>query len=333
MSGDHLAVETVGLVKNFPAQPGWGNLLRKGGEKVALDGVSLSVPAGETFGLLGPNGAGKTTMVKILSTLISPTTGVARVAGYDVMRHAPQVRRSIGLVYGDARSFFWRLSLVENLRFFSALSEIPAEIARRRIPELIELVGLADAAHVRMHSFSSGMKQRAAIARGLLSDPAIVFLDEPTASVDPVGAAEIRRMIRERVARDGGRTVILTTNIMPEAEALCDRVALLNCGRIELAGDIASLRKRFQPDERYVLTISGVGEGVLRDLRAVPGIHELEVSCNGTQKLDVALVVGPETHAIPEAIRRVVAASGCVWACRKQELSLEEMFHLTFGGK
>ncbi len=329
-ASSELAVETVGLVKRFPKQPDWRSLLRRGGDRLALDHVDLTVQRGETFGLLGPNGAGKTTLVKILCTLITPTSGTARVAGLDVVKHEQQVRRRIGLIYGDERSFFWRLSLEENLRFYAAIYGVPPAIAARRINELIDLVGLGHAARTRMHFFSSGMKQRAAIARGLLSDPEIVFLDEPTTAVDPVATHEIRTMIRERVVAGGRRTAILTTNVMAEAEALCDRIALLNHGRIEMVGDVNSLRRRFQPDETYALRVSDMDEGWLDELRRIPGVHELAMERLDGDALELTVAVRPGCDAIPEVIRRLVEHSARVWSCTRRDLSLDEMFRLTF---
>ena len=325
-----LAIETVGLVKRFPKQPGWRNLLRSGPEKLVLDGISLAVPRGEIFGLLGPNGAGKTTLTKILCTLITPTAGQARVAGLDVVRHDREVRQRIGLVYGDQRSFYWRLSLVENLRFYAALYRIPQDMAERRIADLIGTVGLEDAANVRMHYFSSGMKQRAAIARGLLADPDVLLLDEPTTSVDPIAAHQIRRLIRELVRQNDRRTVLLLTNLMDEAEALCDRIGLLNHGRIEIVGTVATLRERFESDERYVLSVSGVGEPALHAVAATYGVQEVRVRASEPDRWELEVAVRRQSAAIPAVIRQLVGASAQIWSCTRIELSLDEMFRLAF---
>lgn len=329
--GDDLAIETVSLVKRFPSQTGWRGLVRRQGEELVLDHITLAVRRGEIFGLLGPNGAGKTTLCKILCTLTTPTAGEARVAGFDVVRQEAEVRRRIGLLYGDQRSFFWRLSVWENLQFYAALYQMRPKAARRRISELLEAVGLQDSAHVRMHHFSSGMKQRAAIARGLLNDPDILLLDEPTTAVDPLAAFQIRRMIRDLVAQDGRRTILLMTNMMDEAELLCDRLALLNHGRIEMMGTVGTLRDRFQPDDRYVLTVGAVGEVVLQRLLAVPTVHRADVRPLPSGQLELAIAAQRHSPAIPEVLRVLVAASVDVWSCSKQDLTLEEMFRLSFG--
>lgn len=330
MGSSGLAIEVVDLVKRFPKQPGWHNLFRKGQEKVVLDAISLAIPRGEIFGLLGPNGAGKTTLTKILCTLITPTSGLVRVAGYDVVGQEQEVRRRIGLVYGDQRSFFWRLTLLENLRFYAALYEIPAEFAERRIGELIDVVGLQDASRLRMHYFSSGMKQRASIARGLLCDPEIILLDEPTTSVDPIAAHQVRMMVRDLIAQDGRRTVLLTTNVMEEAELLCDRIALLNHGRVELTGSVSAMRNRFQVDDVYVVTVQGAEDRVVSGLRDLPGVHEIVTVPCDAGRLAVKLTVRRGSAAIPDVHRRLVAANVDVWTCTKEELSLDEMFRITF---
>lgn len=333
VDSNELAIEVRGLVKKFPRQTGWRSLLRPGAKTTALNGVDLSVHRGETFGILGPNGAGKTTLIKILCTLVSPNAGFARVAGLDVAKDHKQVRQRIGLIYGDHRSFYWRLSLRENLRFYAVLYGLPSNLVQRRIDEMLDLVGLSDSADVRMHSFSSGMKQRAAIARGLLSDPEIVFLDEPTTSVDPIHSYEIRKVIKERVTNDKRRTVILTTNTMEEAEQLCNRLALIDHGRIVMTGGVSELRHRFQPDSVYRLRLSDVHEGVLERMRMIPGVIDLEITPAPDQFVDMQLTVARNAPLIPKVIHSLVQESVKVWWCYEQDLTLDEMFRLAFGAR
>src|SRR5437764_1086134 len=189
----------------------------------AVRGIDFEVNEGELFGLLGPNGAGKTTTIKMLVTLLIPTSGAARVLGHDVVHDARTVRRNIGYVFGGDRGAYERLSGLDNLRYFSELYGVPPKVQKRRIPELLELVGLMGREKERVEGYSRGMKQRLHIARGLLHDPPVVVLDEPTIGLDPVGARELRHTIAE-LARDG-KTVLLTTHYMYEADALCDRLA------------------------------------------------------------------------------------------------------------
>ena len=322
-----LAVETRNLGKMFPRHAGWRGLL-SGSSRVALGSISIQVQRGEVFGILGPNGAGKTTLMKILATLVQPNEGMAAVNGLDVVRHSMEVRRQIGLVYGDERTFFWRLSVRENLRFYAALYRISAREARRRADELLEIVGLEHAANVRMHSFSTGMKQRAAIARGLLSNPSILLMDEPTRSLDPVGTDEIQELIRRRVLADRRYTVLLATNNMDEAEALCDRVALINHGRIRLMGTVGELQRRLLSHDRHRLVVSDVPPGYLSSLNAIPGILSAHTELVGEGRCTVELAVEPQSDAVPRAVRCIVAAGGAVWSCTPRHLSLEDIFRL-----
>jgi ABC-2 type transport system ATP-binding protein len=319
------------VVKRFPPQLDWHQLIHRQPDKLVIDRVSFEVNEGEIFCLIGPNGAGKTTLIKILCGLILPTSGEARVAGFDVVKEEQEVRRRTGLVYGDARSFFWRLTLRENLRFYAALYRMSAGQVERRIADLAKLVSLTNALDVRMHFFSSGMKQRAAIARGLLTDPPVVFLDEPTATVDPVAAHEIRTMIRDRVL-DGTRTIFLTTNIMSEAEELSDRVALIREGRIEMTGPVDILRERFQPYESYRLVVEGASIGTILQLQAVPGARQVTYAVTDRGGYEVTLEIARGGRAVPDALALLISLGASVWECTPQRMSLDDMFRLVFAG-
>src|SRR5947209_16741251 len=200
----------------------------------ALRDVSFSVEAGELFGLLGPNGAGKTTSIKILTTLLLPTSGSVRVLGFDPVREPNQVRSRVGYVFGGDRGLYDRLSALDNLRYFADVYRVPARQKTKRISELLELVGLAGRERDRVETYSRGMRQRLHIARGLLHDPPVLFLDEPTIGLDPVGARELRATIASLTAI--GKTVLLTTHYMFEADALCDRIAVIAQGKIVAEG-------------------------------------------------------------------------------------------------
>ena len=319
------AIQTVDLSKKFGRRRSLRPPFRRGPEKVALDRINLTIQTGEVFGLLGPNGAGKTTLVKILATLMLPTRGKAIVDGLDVVKDGRDVRRRVGMVYGDERTFFWRLSVLENLRFYAALYQIPRKAADQRIRDLLEFVGLARDTHVEMHHFSTGMKQRAAIARGLLHDPEILFMDEPTRGLDPLAALELREFLRERVA-NGRRTVLVATHIMAEAEDLCHRVAFINHGQIQLIGSIEQLRSALRAEDAHVLVVSQVDRLLLDALPHVTGVHAVSITPlqPATYRLEVTSERG--TAAIPSIIREVVRHGGDVWSSVPQELTLEEMF-------
>lgn len=211
-------------------------------DKVAVDGISFHVRKGEIFGLLGPNGAGKTTTIKMLSTLLIPTSGRAEVLGIDVsVGDAREIRKRINLVSGGERGLYYRLTGRQNLRFFSDLYGIPKDTQEQRIDELLELFGLSDAADVRVEDYSRGMKQRIHLARALVNDPEILYLDEPTIGLDPEISREVRGMIKKMASL--GTTIILTTHYMYEAEELCDRIFIIADGRMVGYGNTAELKE------------------------------------------------------------------------------------------
>ncbi|WP_329563622.1 ABC transporter ATP-binding protein [Kitasatospora sp. NBC_01266] len=259
----------------------------QGTTKRAVDGLSLQVERGETVGLLGPNGAGKTSTAKILMTVLLPTSGQVRVLGHDVVTQAQAVRRLIGVILGGDAGLYARLSARDNLLLFADLYGIPYREQKRRIPELLDMVGLLGQERKRVETYSRGMKQRLHIARGLLHDPQVVILDEPSNGIDPVGARELRALVREQL-RQQGRTVLLTTHYMFEAEELCDRVAVMRDGRKIAEGTPESLKK--QTDGQVVLTVraNGVDDGHLARLRALTGIRSVNLTeQDGGQSLDI----------------------------------------------
>jgi ABC-2 type transport system ATP-binding protein len=251
---------------------------RKSPDVTALDGVDLVIPAGEVHGLLGPNGAGKTTLCKILSTVLLPTSGHANVGGYDVVRETPAVRSIIGIVFGGERGLYTRLTARQNLEFWAAMYGLRGRTLGQRVDAMLSQIGLTERADDRVEGFSRGMKQRLHLARGLIGDPQVVLLDEPTTGMDPVAAREFRTLVGE--LRDGGRTVLLTTHDMAEAEAVCDRVTLIDSGRLlaterpaALSGWISTYSRvdaRDVPAERVPQLISE-----LRDIPGVAGVRAI----------------------------------------------------------
>jgi ABC-2 type transport system ATP-binding protein len=255
----------------------------------AVRGVSFEIDSGELFGLLGPNGAGKTTTIKMLITLLIPTSGSASVLGYDVVRDAREVRRRIGYVFGGERGLYERLSALDNLRYFAELYAVTPRDQKRRIAELLDLVGLTGREKERVEGYSRGMRQRLHIARGLLHDPPVVFLDEPTIGVDPVGARELRRTIASLT--QAGKTVLLTTHYMFEADDLCDRIAVINKGQIVAEGTPRDLKAVVA--DRTVIEIEtfGVDEATVDRLREVRGVTS--VSIEDRDQAQVLLVQSP----------------------------------------
>ena len=247
-----------------------GTLRRRVKEIEAVRGVSFEIQKGELFGLLGPNGAGKTTTIKMLITLLIPTAGTASVLGYDVVKDAREVRKRIGYVFGGERGVYERLSGYDNLRYFAELYGVPAKLQKQRIEELLELVGLKGREQERTEGYSRGMKQRLHVARGLLHDPEVLFLDEPTIGLDPVGARELRATIASLT--DAGKTILLTTHYMFEADALCDRIAVISKGEIVAEGTPGQLKSRVETGSVTEVEVYGVPDETVERLRRLEGV-------------------------------------------------------------
>ena len=290
------AIEAEGLRRTYKTTTGL--VRRKSLEIEAVRGIDFEVPAGELFGLLGPNGAGKTTTIKMLITLLIPTAGSARVLGLDVVQHAHEVRKRIGYVFGGERGVYERLSGYDNLRYFAELYGVPAGEQRRRIEELLEVVGLKGREHERAEGYSRGMKQRLHVARGLLHDPDVIFLDEPTIGLDPVGARDVRATIASLT--EAGKTVLLTTHYMFEADALCDRIAVISQGRIVAEGTPTELKRGVAEGTVVEVEVFGPAEATVERVRTLGGVTS--VAIEEREQAQVLVVhTGPGlelTHAI-----------------------------------
>jgi ABC-2 type transport system ATP-binding protein len=270
-------VEVDAVTRSFRSSRGM--FRRTTSEVKAVQGVSFEVERGELFGLLGPNGAGKTTTIKMLITLLLPTTGRLRVLGYDVVAQPRQVRRRVGYVFGGDRGLYERLSGLDNLRYFAELYGVPAREQRSRTGELLELVGLAGRERERVEGYSRGMRQRLHIARGLLHRPEVLFLDEPSIGLDPVGARELRTTVKTLTGT--GTTVLLTTHYMFEADELCDRITVLAQGRIVASGTPDDLKRRVTGGSVVEVEVFGVPDGVVGRIRALPGVGSVAVEERG----------------------------------------------------
>jgi ABC-2 type transport system ATP-binding protein len=276
-----------------------GIFRRKTKEVVAVDGISFDVPQGSLFGMLGPNGAGKTTTVKMLTTLLIPTSGTARVLGYDVVDQADAIRGRIGFIFGGERGLYWRLSGINNLRYFASLYHVDPKVSDERIPYLLDLVGLKDRGQERVEGYSRGMKQRLHIARTLLHDPEVLFLDEPTMGLDPVGARELRQVIRNLQAEK--KTILLTTHYMFEADALCERIAVIDRGHIVALDTPKGLKDLVSDLSVIEIEVFGLPEKTLRRLRTLPFIDTVNVEERDQRQLLLAhSPIGSE--AVPELL-------------------------------
>jgi ABC-2 type transport system ATP-binding protein len=306
------AIEVNGLQRRYKSKTG----LRRSAVKdsLAVDNISFEVAPGELFGLLGPNGAGKTTTIKMLITLLTPTAGSARVLGYDVVKDSREVRRRIGYVFGGDRGVYERLSAYDNLRYFAELYGVPAREQKARIGELVELVGLAGRERERVEGYSRGMRQRLHIARGLLHKPAVLFLDEPSIGIDPVGARELRATVSSLKA--AGTTILLTTHYMFEADELCDRIAVIARGRIVATGTPEELKRRVSVGSVAEIEVFGVESEVIADIRALQGVVSVDVEERGHAQV---LIVRSDADA--EVTQRVI---GCLEGLRVGRIGARE---------
>lgn len=312
------AVETRGLARRFPGSRG-------APEVVALAGVDLRIERGEVFGLLGPNGAGKTTCIKILNTLLFPSGGEARVAGFDVVREAQEVRRRIGLVSGGENSGYGILTVRECLWMFSQFYGVAGSVANPRIDQLLKVVDLADLAHTRINRLSTGQRQRMNFARGFVSDPEILFLDEPTLGMDVNAARMLREFVLSWVRERSGRTVLLTTHYMAEADQMCDRIAIVDRGRVLACDTPATLRRSVQGGQHVELEVrdGGADAAALEGAIGVPVAWGAPHPERGTRTLKFRL---PEGRVLGETLRALEERGISVQGVATRETSLEDAF-------
>lgn len=322
------AIEVHDLHRVFRATI--GTIRRRTKEVVAVDGISFGVRDGELFGLLGPNGAGKTTTVKMLTTLLIPTSGTAAVLGHDVVKEASAIRPRIGFIFGGERGLYWRLSAKDNLRYFADLYHVDPDMAKQRISELLELVGLAGREDEKVEGYSRGMRQRLHIARCLLHDPQVLFLDEPTMGLDPVGARQLRQVIRDLVAQD--KTVLLTTHYMFEADALCELVAVINHGKI-VALDTPEGLKRHAEDLHIVeVEVFGIGHETVDQLRQMPEVDTVSVE-NRDQKQALLIHSRIGSAIVPQILHSLDGNGIRLGKVTVREPTLEDAYVRLVGGE
>jgi ABC-2 type transport system ATP-binding protein len=315
------AIEGFDLHKSFAKKRSFRELVTKPfgapGRTEALRGVDLPVETGEIFGLLGPNGAGKTTLVKILSCLVLPDRGHALIRGCDVS-HENKVKPMIGLVHSDERSFYWRLSGRENLRFFARLYDVPGRRIEARIEDLLRKVDLVEAASRRFSDYSSGMKQRLAIARALLHDPPVLLMDEPTRSLDPAASLALRTMINDELNGRDGKTILLATHNLREAEVLCDRIAILVQGTVRQVGTVAEVRRWGIDEHHYVLEVARWRDGLAAPFRVV--------SSEIVGELTRVVVAMQGDGRLGDLLSSIMTQGGRIEACGRVEPDLEAAF-------
>jgi ABC-2 type transport system ATP-binding protein len=342
------AIEASQLVKKFPARPGTGDKPLEGaaapGAKkkrwqfwkkepqatfTAVNGVDLQIKRGEIFGLLGPNGAGKSTTIRMLCTLLEPTSGRATVNGFDVVQQANEVRRSLGTVLAGERSIYWKLTGRENLEYFAALYHIPTVIAKKRVEELIERMEIKDRANELVEKYSTGMRQRIAIAKALLARPPILLLDEPTLGLDPQAARNLRELIAQ--LKEEGHTILLTTHYMEEADLLSDRIGIIDTGKVIALDTPANLKARIDQQEIIKLEVTGWQEYVGDKLRSISEVSNLVAHQQGEADLwEVNLQSTNSRMALPKIVESISHNGTRLVNMNVVKPSLEDVFiHLT----
>ena len=301
------------------------NLTKKFGDFTAVDNISFDVKKSEVFGLLGPNGAGKTTTIRMLSTLSRPTDGTAKIGGYDIVKKDSKVRQLIGLV-SEKMIMYDRLTAEENLRFFGKLYSIPKSTLNERIDELLKLVQLAKWKDQKVGTFSTGMKQRMNVVRALLNMPKVLFLDEPTLGLDPQSTVEVREFIK-KINKENETTIILTTHMMNEADILCDRIGIIDHGKIAALDTPTNLKNSISGANTTILILEIANLtadliAIVRDLKCVETISQensshIKIHAHGDEAFD----------SIIDAIR---AKKGNIVSMQNIQPTLEDVFlHIT----
>jgi ABC-2 type transport system ATP-binding protein len=305
-----LAIDARDVAKTF--RSGWL------GRRVtpALRGVSLAVPRGVIFGLLGPNGAGKTTLLSILATLLVPDAGAVRVLGLDAVREATALRRRLNMASGRP-SFLWSLRVGEIVAFYARLYGLHGAALRRRVDELIETYELTPYRTVAYNELSTGLKQRVALAKALVNDPELLFLDEPTLGLDPDISVRVRRHVAE-LRRARGMSIVLTTHYMREAEELCDEIAFIKGGRILAGGSPEALKRQIRLGDVIVLRLDPPRVPWLAE---APGVLRVEETGD-----EVACTVDDSEKRLPELLRQLHADGAVVRHVQVREPELEEVF-------
>jgi ABC-2 type transport system ATP-binding protein len=319
------AIRTDDLTRKYrrPKKKAKGDESPPQGDLMALDGVSLEIRPGELFGLLGPNGAGKTTLIKILTTLLAPSSGRAWVDGLDVVSQAQELRPKINMVSGGESCGYGVLNVRENLWLFTQIYGVSTRDAKERIEKMLEVVDLKDKGGTKVSHLSTGQRQKMNFCRGFITDPKILFLDEPTLGLDVNAARSIRKFVREWLSEKEGRTLLLTTHYMAEADELCDRLAIIDKGKVLALDTPANLKKRVQQYPLFELSLSPSQNGPLT-LDHLPGVHQATTHA-GPTSVDLKVSLADES-AIGIVVQKVVESGSRILTLKKVEPTLEDVF-------
>ena len=326
---NRLAIETLELTRLFKGK-------KRRREKhpskpvLALDRVDLQIEEGELFGILGPNGAGKTTLIKILTTLLLPTSGQALVDGLDVEKDPSAIRTRINMVSGGEHSGYGILTVRETLWMFSQFYGVPYGVAKKRIKELLEIVHLEEEIDTKIYKLSTGMRQKMNFVRGFVSDPKIIFLDEPTLGLDVGAARDCRKFIKEWMKREG-KTVLLTTHYMPEAEELCQRLAIIDQGKILACDSPENLKHKVQEETVYLLEVrvqdfEPLPLEIVGNLKQIAGVKIISHHQRRDRESTELRIALEEESLISKVIEKISQNHTRILSLQKEEPSLEEAF-------
>lgn len=300
-------------------------------EIAALTDVDIEIPPGELFGLLGPNGAGKTTLIKILTTLLLPTSGRAYVCGHDVDKDVIPIRKTINMVAGGEYSGYGLLSVYENLWLFSQFYNVNNSEAKRRIEDLLRIVNLEDKTHTRLNQLSTGMRQKLNFARGFINDPKILFLDEPTLGLDVSTSKDLRKYMRSWLSEDPARTVLLTTHYMAEADELCDRVAIINEGRIIACDSPDNLKKSIPYSSSFEIQARSASKD-FHELGSLDGVKGFSLSEAGDGESLCFKFVLRNEYPLEQIFNVLIHKGASIISMKKTDITLEDVF-LTLCGR
>jgi ABC-2 type transport system ATP-binding protein len=303
---DEKVIETFQLTKNY-------------GDLMAVDQLDMTVHEGEIFGFLGPNGAGKTTTILMLMGLSVPSSGTAVVGGYDIVEESREVRK-VASILPEYSSVYGNLTAYENLNYIGRLNDISKAERDERIDEMLEIVGMSEWRDSKAETFSRGMKQRVGIAAALVKQPKLVFLDEPTLGLDPVGTREIRELIL-RLNKEQGLTVVLTSHLLPEVQMTCSRVGIINKGRLVITETMENLTKEMtgSEDRRVEFKLSGMPQDLIGNLEGIEGVKLV------SQESD-RLYVYTSVESDYAVSKMIVEHGAVILLMRPREHTLEEIF-------
>jgi ABC-2 type transport system ATP-binding protein len=301
----------------------------------ALKGITLRIKTGEIFGILGPNGAGKTTLIKILCTLVLYDEGEVYVNGHDPRKEVGEVLKNLQAVLPESRGFNWRLTGKQNLEFYALLYGLSDSEARERVNYLLDFTGLTARADDGIQRYSTGMQRRLLLCRALLRDTPIIVFDEPTSGLDPASALEFRRMIIDRLAKEEGKTVLLSTHNLQEAQELCDRIAIMERGKIIASDTPDNVRHLVIEDRMLKVAVSGATSGsqesLIRDLEANKGVHGVSSELGTTGGLQSLSMRVDKELDLTDVLRLLSGSGLVIRSVNTEEPTLEEAFNLITG--